>query len=167
MQYDMFNVTLSHDVAIANGTFCLTIPGLSENKPSLLMGDIVFIRPVRDLSIQHAGVVVGTKLLTNSVFLNFDNEMKRDWIPEANYHVRITFDHVLITRMHFALISAAIFKDAFFGELRYLVLGFCVFVLLCLFVCKCNQCSFRCKCHATFGKRTAFANIRIISLGAE
>lgn len=101
-KYDMFNTTMKFDSL--SGKFHLEVPGLMENRPSLLKGDTLYVRLSnckKSEIIEYVGRVLQVKL--NTVTLGFPNYVKKIFLNGIKVDVRFSFNRSSLKHMHRAL----------------------------------------------------------------
>ena len=88
--------------------FGLTVPGLSEARPSVLVGDRILVSEAsfEQPSRQQAGAVfagIVWRVEQDWVYLKFHDDFQRHWLSLKKFHIRFSFDRVSIRRTHQAV----------------------------------------------------------------
>uniref|UniRef100_A0A2H1VG04 RNA helicase n=1 Tax=Spodoptera frugiperda TaxID=7108 RepID=A0A2H1VG04_SPOFR len=101
--YNMSGVTMKIQPTPNYGiTYALTVPGLSEKRPSLMIGDLLFVRPHNQNDVMFEAIV---KEVTENVALigglhtNFTNR----YSLTAQYDIRFFLSRISLERMHKAI----------------------------------------------------------------
>ena len=107
-KYQMESAKLEEDPPFLR----LAVPGLAENRPSLVRGDRLFVMKlaangtVREEK-KYEGYV--HKVTLNTVYLKFSANFHRDFIPNSSYRVDFMFSRTTLKIMHRAVQNAAEF----------------------------------------------------------
>eukprot|EP00850_Spirogloea_muscicola_P015527 SM000119S25670 [mRNA] locus=s119:287019:293747:- [translate_table: standard] len=104
--YDMFNVHLLQRMPLASDKL---VPGLLENRPAVLRGDVVYVRLARLPFIGCAATVQAVDLReTPQLYLRltkaFTSSVRS--LEHELVHVRFSFDRLALERMHVAISAA-------------------------------------------------------------
>ncbi|PSN57275.1 hypothetical protein C0J52_02562 [Blattella germanica] len=79
----------------------LKVPGLSENRPSVLRGDKVHVTIQGDDSVKYEGNV--HKVLESEVWLGFNKSLREKFIQDMKFHVEYTINRLPMRVQHRAL----------------------------------------------------------------
>eukprot|EP00850_Spirogloea_muscicola_P006671 SM000032S12055 [mRNA] locus=s32:176582:184145:- [translate_table: standard] len=104
--YDMFNVHLLQRMPLASDKL---VPGLLENRPAVLRGDVVYVRLARLPFIECAATVQALDLReTPQLYLRLTEAFTSSVhsLEHALVHVRFSFDRLALERMHVAISAA-------------------------------------------------------------
>ncbi|NXS62137.1 SDE3 helicase, partial [Brachypteracias leptosomus] len=103
-RYDMKDVTMVQDRAL----MILDVPGVAENRPSVLKGDHLFVHlsSERDLSplVQYKGYVHGVEL--EKVRLGFSSKLQNKFVKNLKFDVTFTFSRLPLQVQHRAVVLA-------------------------------------------------------------
>ncbi|NXE92816.1 SDE3 helicase, partial [Menura novaehollandiae] len=103
-RYDMQDVTMVQDRAL----LVLDVPGVAENRPSLLRGDHLFahLSSERDHSplIQYKGYVHSVEL--EKVRLGFSSKLQKKFVNNLKFDVTFTFSRLPLQVQHRAVVLA-------------------------------------------------------------
>ncbi|NWQ59485.1 SDE3 helicase, partial [Neopipo cinnamomea] len=103
-RYDMKDVTMVQD----RGLLVLNVPGVAENRPSVLRGDHLFVHlsSERDCSplIQYKGYVHSVEL--EKVKLGFSRKMLSKFVNNLKFDVTFTFSRLPLQVQHRAVVLA-------------------------------------------------------------
>lgn len=89
---------------IASSFFRITVPGLAESRPSVIVGDTILFRPSDDDSVSkwHQGVVHGVE--NTKVVLRFHDSFQVDRLLEGrSYMIQFTLNRLPFIRYHEAV----------------------------------------------------------------
>ncbi|XP_023681367.1 putative helicase mov-10-B.1 isoform X2 [Paramormyrops kingsleyae] len=102
MKYSMENVTMTQD-RNKNYLLVLDVPGLAENRPSLLRGDCILASKAenREPLIKYKGYVHWVEL--NKVLLGFSEKLLRSFISNMRFNVEFTISRLLLRLQHRAV----------------------------------------------------------------
>ncbi|GAQ82685.1 Silencing defective protein SDE3 [Klebsormidium nitens] len=130
--HDLYNVRLTLQAKAAPGEpalqlFALEVPGLPENRPSVLYADVVYLRVASAPQVEYAAFVWAVEMRPSPHVLlaiakdlptaaklpvkKTGGEKTPAWaraLAEEAVHARFTFDRLLLKRMHLALAKAAL-----------------------------------------------------------
>ncbi|KAM8988162.1 LOW QUALITY PROTEIN: helicase MOV-10 [Ara ararauna] len=97
-RYDMQDVPMVQD----RGLLVLDVPGVAENRPSVLKGDHLFanLSSERDLSplVQYKGYVHGVEL--EKVRLGFSSKLQKKFVDNLRFDVTFTFNRLPLQVQH-------------------------------------------------------------------
>eukprot|EP00112_Aurelia_sp_Birch-Aquarium-sp1_P002862 Seg1318.2 transcript_id=Seg1318.2/GoldUCD/mRNA.D3Y31 product="putative helicase MOV-10" protein_id=Seg1318.2/GoldUCD/D3Y31 len=101
-RYDMKNVEMDKK----RHQFSLLVPGLAENRPSLLPGDLVTVSVQAEGddgpgNIEYKGVI--TTIEAERILLDFDQSFGDQFIKGQKHHVRFGFNRRILRLMHRAI----------------------------------------------------------------
>ncbi|XP_054251935.1 helicase MOV-10 [Indicator indicator] len=100
-RYDMKDVPMVQD----RGLLVLNVPGVAENRPSVLKGDHLFVHlsSERDHSplVQYKGYVHGVEL--ESVRLGFSTKLQKKFVKNLRFDVTFTFSRLPLQVQHRAV----------------------------------------------------------------
>ncbi|RUP52346.1 hypothetical protein BC936DRAFT_146171 [Jimgerdemannia flammicorona] len=82
------------------GAFVLEVPGLAENRPSVLYGDRVLLLPEGAAAEARPWEGFAHEIHETKVVLHFDNKFPVAWKKESRWDVRFTFSRTALQRMH-------------------------------------------------------------------
>ncbi|NXX26329.1 SDE3 helicase, partial [Nicator chloris] len=103
-RYDMQDVTMVQD----RGLLVLDVPGVAENRPSLLRGDHLFahLSSERDHSplVQYKGYVHSVEL--EKVRLGFSSKLQKKFVNKLKFDVTFTFNRLPLQVQHRAAVLA-------------------------------------------------------------
>ncbi|NXW65113.1 SDE3 helicase, partial [Eurystomus gularis] len=103
-RYDMKDVPMVQDRAL----LVLDVPGVAENRPSVLKGDHLFVHlsSERDLSplVQYKGYVHGLEL--EKVRLGFSSKLQKKFVNNLRFDVTFTFSRLPLQVQHRAAVLA-------------------------------------------------------------
>lgn len=99
--FDMYEVALRKSQG--GGAFILAVPGLSENRPSVLYGDRVLLMNAGAPAKAKAWEGFAHEIRETEVVLHFDAKFMKTWKPESKWNVRFTFSRTALQRMHDAV----------------------------------------------------------------
>ncbi|KAH8926472.1 P-loop containing nucleoside triphosphate hydrolase protein [Atractiella rhizophila] len=94
-RYDMSEATLT----ASRQNYLLSVPGLAEKRPSVLIGDTIRVRPTKDSGRWFEGYVHTVEL--SQVGLRFDSRFQP--IKNTKFDVRFTVSRLPMRRMHQAM----------------------------------------------------------------
>ncbi|XP_075982823.1 putative helicase mov-10-B.2 [Anticarsia gemmatalis] len=97
-KYNMSAVSLTQ-----HGQFYgLVVPGLAEKRPSLMLGDLLFVRPHNNMDVMFEAVI---KEINDDVALvgNMDEKFAQYYNPYALFDIRFFLSRVPLERMHVAV----------------------------------------------------------------
>ncbi|XP_048873880.1 putative helicase mov-10-B.1 isoform X2 [Brienomyrus brachyistius] len=102
MKYSMENVTMTQDRNKTN-LLVLDVPGLAENRPSLLRGDCILASKAENNGplIKYRGYVHVVEL--NKVLLGFSEKLLRSFIINMKFNVQFTISRLLLRLQHRAV----------------------------------------------------------------
>jgi helicase MOV-10 len=95
-KYDMDATTLTPDKKTQ--LYWLTVPGLAEKRPSLLLGDKIFVKFLDNTREEFSGYVHAVQ--ESRVGLKFAPKFVSKYISGMNCHVRFDFNRVCFKRLH-------------------------------------------------------------------
>ncbi|XP_020490711.2 putative helicase mov-10-B.2 isoform X1 [Labrus bergylta] len=92
----------------------LEVPGVSENRPSVLPGDVLLAYPVGETKVKYRGYVHSVQL--DSVRLGFSSELLTRFVDNMKFHVEFTVNRLTVRVQHRAaeLAAARGLKDVLF-----------------------------------------------------
>ncbi|KFV61329.1 Putative helicase MOV-10, partial [Dryobates pubescens] len=100
-RYDMKDVTMEQD----RGLLVLKVPGVAENRPSVLKGDHLYVNlsSERDHSplVQYKGYVHGVEL--ERVKLGFSTKLQKKFVNNMKFDVTFTFSRLPLRMQHRAV----------------------------------------------------------------
>ncbi|NXL99132.1 SDE3 helicase, partial [Tyrannus savana] len=100
-RYDMQDVTMVQD----RGLLVLSVPGVAENRPSVLRGDHLFVHPSsernRSQLVQYKGYVHSVEL--DKVKLGFSHKMLSKFVNNLKFDVTFTFSRLPLRVQHRAV----------------------------------------------------------------
>jgi len=97
--YDMADTKLKIDKATK--LFALEVPGLEENRPSVMKGDKIFVLSHSD-SREYEGFV--HQIQEQKVLLGFNDKLIRNFVPGMKFDVRFTVSRFPLRNMHRAVV---------------------------------------------------------------
>ncbi|NWV07663.1 SDE3 helicase, partial [Ptilonorhynchus violaceus] len=101
-RYDMQDVTMVQDRALLVLNVCRGVPGVAENRPSLLRGDHLFahLSSERDHSplVQYKGYVHSVEL--EKVRLGFSSKLQKKFVNNLKFDVTFTFSRLPLQVQH-------------------------------------------------------------------
>ncbi|KDR14736.1 putative helicase mov-10-B.1 [Zootermopsis nevadensis] len=80
---------------------CLTVPGLAENRPSVLRGDSIFVMIEGEKSVKYEGVVHHVREL--ELLLGFHRSLREKFLPNMKFCVQFGFNRWNLRCQHRAL----------------------------------------------------------------
>ncbi|XP_005510438.2 helicase MOV-10 [Columba livia] len=103
-RYDMQDVTMVQD----RGLLVLDVPGVAENRPSVLKGDHLFVNLSSERNhsplIQYKGYVHGVEL--EKVRLGFSSKLQKKFVNNLKFDVTFTFSRLPLQLQHRAAVLA-------------------------------------------------------------
>ncbi|XP_060912677.1 putative helicase mov-10-B.2 isoform X2 [Labrus mixtus] len=92
----------------------LEVPGVSENRPSVLRGDALLAYPAGETKVKYRGYVHSVQL--DSVKLGFGSELLTRFVDNMKFHVEFTVNRLTVRVQHRAAELAAAYglKDVLF-----------------------------------------------------
>ncbi|XP_050182650.1 helicase MOV-10 [Myiozetetes cayanensis] len=103
-RYDMQDVTMVQD----RGLLVLSVPGVTENRPSVLRGDHLFVHPSSERNrsplVQYKGYVHSVEL--DKVKLGFSRKMLSKFVNNLKFDVTFTFSRLPLQVQHRAVVLA-------------------------------------------------------------
>ncbi|CAG9106058.1 unnamed protein product [Plutella xylostella] len=101
-KYNMLKVPLCRQGEV----YLLNVPGLAEKRPSLMLGDTVFVKPHGNDEVMFEGAIV--KIESNVAHLGGLNlAFLQHYRPDARFDVRFFMSRVPLERMHAAVTALA------------------------------------------------------------
>ncbi|XP_067932453.1 putative helicase MOV-10 [Watersipora subatra] len=91
------------------GLFRLTVPGLAENRPSVLRGDRVFVSPLPICGQKYEGYVHNVTL--TELFLGFNKRLSKMYIANMRFRVEFTINRLSLKLEHRAVSWAGAHSD--------------------------------------------------------
>ncbi|KAJ2953195.1 hypothetical protein O0L34_g772 [Tuta absoluta] len=88
-------------------SYALVVPGLAEKRPSLMLGDLLFVKPVESDEVMYEAII--TEMEDNVVNLKgFHPEFEKHFKPgqEQRFDVRFFMSRMPLERMHRAVQAA-------------------------------------------------------------
>ncbi|XP_074500385.1 putative helicase mov-10-B.2 [Sebastes fasciatus] len=86
----------------------LEVPGVSENRPSVLRGDVLLARPAGEKGVKYRGYVHSVQL--ESVKLGFSSKLLDRFIDGMKFHIEFTINRLTLRLQHRAAELAATFR---------------------------------------------------------
>ncbi|KAM6981807.1 putative helicase mov-10-B.2 [Tautogolabrus adspersus] len=83
----------------------LEVPGVSENRPSVLRGDVLLVYPAGETKVKYRGYVHSVQL--DSVKLGFGSELLTSFVDNMKFHVEFTVNRLTVRVQHRAAELAA------------------------------------------------------------
>ena len=68
--------------------FKLLVPGLSENRPSVMRGDTIYVRNTQATDIEYEGTV--EEVREDSVMVRFSHRLSNNWVKGMKFNIRFT-----------------------------------------------------------------------------
>ena len=104
--YNMESVALSVGSS-SRELLSLEVPGLAEKRPSILVGDSVYVRKANNAPGANPTVYKGYAHVINglSVELKFDSSLHLQFSPSQRFNVQFTFSRKLLKTQHQGLAS--------------------------------------------------------------
>ncbi|XP_028160165.1 putative helicase mov-10-B.2 [Ostrinia furnacalis] len=100
-KYNMTGVTLER---VGGDALKLLVPGLAEKRPSLLLGDLVFVKPQQTDAFMFEAVI--SEILENYIHIRgLDDQFWQYYGPSYKYDVRFFMSRMPLERMHCAVHS--------------------------------------------------------------
>ncbi|KAJ8302250.1 hypothetical protein KUTeg_021237 [Tegillarca granosa] len=100
-KYDMENVTMT-EYTSNRKLLSLQVPGLAENRPSVLKGDWLYVRINKDGKhlgdTEYQGFV--HEIQQNEVLLGFNDSLLRQFVPNMKFNVRFVFNRLPLRLQH-------------------------------------------------------------------
>ncbi|RVE49029.1 hypothetical protein evm_006275 [Chilo suppressalis] len=107
-KYNMSEVPLK--VVMPGYVYSLLVPGLAEKRPSLLVGDLLFIKPSNTDEEMFEGVI--SEINHNTISINgLHQKFGKHYSAEARFDVRFFLSRMSLERMHMAVDS--VFRHGF------------------------------------------------------
>ncbi|XP_048486221.1 RNA helicase Mov10l1 isoform X1 [Plutella xylostella] len=101
-KYNMLKVPLCRQGEV----YLLNVPGLAEKRPSLMLGDTVFVKPHGNDEVMFEGAIV--KIESNVAHLGgLNHAFLQHYRPDARFDVRFFMSRVPLERMHAAVTALA------------------------------------------------------------
>ncbi|KAG7298079.1 hypothetical protein JYU34_018849 [Plutella xylostella] len=101
-KYNMLKVPLCRQGEV----YLLNVPGLAEKRPSLMLGDTVFVKPHGNDEVMFEGAIV--KIESNVAHLGgLNHTFLQHYRPDARFDVRFFMSRVPLERMHAAVTALA------------------------------------------------------------
>ncbi|XP_054641470.1 putative helicase mov-10-B.1 isoform X2 [Dunckerocampus dactyliophorus] len=94
----------------------LKIPGLSENRPSVLRGDKLMVYPQEETCVKYCGYV--HKVERDSVKLGFHSDLLDKFIDGMKFNVEFTINRLMLRVQHRA-VDFATFREVLFPQRSY------------------------------------------------
>jgi len=102
--YDMEGVTMEVDRRL--NLFKLRVPGLQENRPSVIRGDRIYARMVSNTEREYEGIV--HEIREDSVMVGFNQKLVESFITNMKFNVRFTIGRFPLRNMHRAVSLASV-----------------------------------------------------------
>ena len=103
--YDMSGVILTKN----NNLFSLNVPGLEENRPSVMKGDKIFVKHSSDEGRDYEGFV--HQIQEQRVLIGFGSQFKDNFLRNMKFDVRFTLSRFPLRNMHRAVSLAGASGD--------------------------------------------------------
>ncbi|XP_037629483.1 putative helicase mov-10-B.2 [Sebastes umbrosus] len=111
-RYNIPNSEKEHAVMIRDPynkkLLILEVPGVSENRPSVLRGDALLVRPAGEKGVKYRGYVHSVQL--DSIKLGFNSKLLDRFIDGMKFHIEFTFNRLTLCLQHRAAELAATFR---------------------------------------------------------
>ncbi|CAH1784099.1 unnamed protein product [Owenia fusiformis] len=98
-KYDMEDVCMRRCKANPR-LLVLKVPGLAENRPSVLRGDHLFVHMQKD-TVEYKGYV--HEVMLDELKLGFDNRLLKNFLPNMKFGVRFVFNRLPLRLQHRAI----------------------------------------------------------------
>ncbi|KAI9530694.1 hypothetical protein NQZ68_000185 [Dissostichus eleginoides] len=101
------HITMSRDKTNKK-LLMLEVPGVAENRPSVLRGDSLLVYPAGEKKVKYRGYV--HSVLLDSVKLGFSSKLLDHFIDNMKFNVEFTVNRLTVRVQHRAAELAAVFK---------------------------------------------------------
>ena len=85
--------------------FSLEVPGLEENRPSVLKGDRILVRMTGNTEREYEGIV--HEIRESKVMLGFNHQLANNWVRNMKFDVQFTLGRHPLRNMHRAVALAS------------------------------------------------------------
>uniref|UniRef100_A0A7N6FF99 RNA helicase n=1 Tax=Anabas testudineus TaxID=64144 RepID=A0A7N6FF99_ANATE len=101
-RYNIPNKDRDHAIMIRDPVnkklLIMEVPGVSENRPSVLRGDKLLVYPAGEKQVKYCGYVHSVQL--DSVKLGFDSKLLDSFVDYMKFHVEFTINRVTLRLQH-------------------------------------------------------------------
>ncbi|XP_063387699.1 RNA helicase Mov10l1-like [Cydia fagiglandana] len=98
--YNMSGVTLRR--SLSGKSYSLLVPGLAEKRPSLMLGDLVYVRPHNKTEVMYEAII--TDILDNyAQFSKISAKFHKLYKNDAKFDIRFCMSRMPLERMHVAV----------------------------------------------------------------